>query len=451
MERKTDTGISILVVGGGIAGLTFSIEAYRQGHHVRVIERRDEAKDFGEFIVITGSALRTPAGWPGFMEEAEKHVMDPIAYLHKFDDGELVGEWPLGKPGDLKLVIYRAKLHELLYEYARRLGIVTSLSTAAVGYFETHEKGGVLLSDGRRLEADVVVAADGVGSVSWQLVLGEKAAPISSGYAIHRTTYPVDRVINNPVLGPVLKAKRTHFAFYAGPDSHLVMGKTEKEVSWVLTHKDNDQATESWTAKDDSQNMAKFVDGWCPFAQELVKATPADGLLVWKLMWRDPQPKWVSPHGRVVQIGDAAHPILPTSGSGATIAMENSISLATCLRIGGKSGIPLATRVHNHLRFERVSCVQKQGFKTREFLHRTDWEVVMKSGVQNRLGKWQLEHDPAKYAEDNFEACANHLLYGKAFVNTNSVPGYEYKAWTVRELLAASTDGKDIQDEGVWM
>jgi 2-polyprenyl-6-methoxyphenol hydroxylase-like FAD-dependent oxidoreductase len=68
-------------------------------------------------------------------------------------------------------------------------------------------------------------------------------------------------------------------------------------------------------------------------------------------MWRDPQPQWVSPRGRVVQMGDAAHPFLPTSGAGATMAMEDAWSLASCLQITRKNNVPLATKVHNRLRY----------------------------------------------------------------------------------------------------
>ena len=92
------------------------------------------------------------------------------------------------------------------------------------------------------------------------------------------------------------------------------------------------------------------VEGWEPFVTELIKATPNHSVLDWKLMWRDPQPRWASPGGRVVQIGDAAHPFLPTSASGGTMAMEDGYTLAACLAIAGKGDVPLATKVHNHLR-----------------------------------------------------------------------------------------------------
>ena len=84
---------------------------------------------------------------------------------------------------------------------------------------------------------------------------------------------------------------------------------------------------------------------------EVIKATPGHTVLDWKLMWRDPQPRWVSPIGRVVQIGDSAHPFLPISASGGTMAMEDAFSLATCLQIAGKKDACLATKVHNHMRY----------------------------------------------------------------------------------------------------
>lgn len=47
MTRYPPSGLSILIVGGGIGGLSFAIEAYRKGHSVRVIERRPDYTDAG--------------------------------------------------------------------------------------------------------------------------------------------------------------------------------------------------------------------------------------------------------------------------------------------------------------------------------------------------------------------------------------------------------------------
>lgn len=92
------------------------------------------------------------------------------------------------------------------------------------------------------------------------------------------------------------------------------------------------------------------IEGFPEVANRLIKTAPKDGIVDWEIMWRDPRENWTSPLGCVVQVGDSAHTFLPSSGSGATQAMEDAISLATCLRIGGKSNIAIATKIHNKLR-----------------------------------------------------------------------------------------------------
>jgi 2-polyprenyl-6-methoxyphenol hydroxylase-like FAD-dependent oxidoreductase len=92
---------------------------------------------------------------------------------------------------------------------------------------------------------------------------------------------------------------------------------------------------------------------WAPIFKELVECTPPNTIVNFELLWRNPQPSWTSPGARVIQIGDAAHSYLPASGNGATQAIEDAISIASCLQIGGKENIPQSVRVH--IRFRYVS------------------------------------------------------------------------------------------------
>ncbi|KAM0711448.1 hypothetical protein Q7P35_002188 [Cladosporium inversicolor] len=208
MERASNTdNISILIVGGGIAGLSFAIEAHRKGHNVRVIERRPPGENTGEMIVITAPALQTPKKWPGFMERARQEAAAPETIVRKFD-GTLIGTFPIGDPENPSLAIYRSKLHKLLYEYALELNIPMEFSATLSEYVETQDHGGAILVDGRRLTADLVVAADGIGSKSWALVLGKKYAPISSGFVLYRVTFPAAPALKNPVIAKELKECR---------------------------------------------------------------------------------------------------------------------------------------------------------------------------------------------------------------------------------------------------
>ena len=118
------------------------------------------------------------------MERARKRAIPPTLTMKRFN-GDVVGSFNLGDEKNPSMAIYRSELHE----YASLLGIPIEFSTSVVDYFETEDHGGVELADGRKLTADIVVAADGVGSKSWHLV-GEKTAPTSSGFVLYRVTFP---------------------------------------------------------------------------------------------------------------------------------------------------------------------------------------------------------------------------------------------------------------------
>ena len=95
------------------------------------------------------------------------------------------------------------------------------------------------------------------------------------------------------------------------------------------------------------------------------------------------------------------------------------------------------------------------GFQNREKLHKTNWDAIGNSDAEldklTRLAhSWVTRHDPEQYAIDNYDACAIHLLKGTPFKHTNSVPGHNFKLWTVKELLEASDRGAPVVDDGDW-
>jgi hypothetical protein len=191
----------------------------------------------GEIIVITAPGLQTPNKWPGFMSRARQQAATAYSTMKKFD-GTLIGTFPVGDPANPSLAIYRSKLHKLLYEYALELAIPMEFNAAVAKFFESQDErlGGVVLSDGRTLTADLVVAADGVGSKSWELVLGKKEAPISSGFVLYRVTFPAAPALENPViaaeLGGGLKDKGI---LHAGPGAHVVSFLSGGEICWMMT------------------------------------------------------------------------------------------------------------------------------------------------------------------------------------------------------------------------
>lgn len=106
---------------------------------------------------------------------------------------------------------------------------------------------------------------------------------------------------------------------------------------------------ESWSFPGNLEDVFKILEGWDPMCKAIVEKTPS--LVDWKLVYRDPLPRWVSDKGRIALLGDSAHPFLPTSAQGATQAMEDGVVFAVCLkRIGDKKKIPAAVRAYEAIR-----------------------------------------------------------------------------------------------------
>lgn len=234
--------------------------------------------------------------------------------------------------------------------------------------------------------------------------------------------------------------------------------RTDESMMWSITHPDRGTAEESWSNHVSAEDVLKFastIPGWPEVANRVIKATPADSLIDWKLMWRNPQPKWTSPAGYVVQLGDAAHTFLPSSGNGATQAIEDAISLAACVGIAKKKkkNIPDATRVHNLLRFERVAFLQAMG------VARSKTRIQAEGSMgENRVkeppmpGSWLWEHDAETYAEEKFEEARLHLEDDatRPFHNTNRPRDVEYIPWTIDGLVQALEEGKPTVLDGDW-
>lgn len=212
------------------------------------------------------------------------------------------------------------------------------------------------------------------------------------------------------------------------------------------------KSEESWSHRVSSAEALAFtatIPAWSDVADRVIKATPPDTLVDWTLMWRDPQPKWTSPGGRVVQIGDAAHTFIPSSGNGGTQAIEDAVSLASCLAVAGKADVPNATRVHNLLRFERVSFIQAMGVANRD-RHNTN-KAKHKQNKAFQWGTWLVDHDPEKYVYENFQAALSNIVDGKDFSNTNTPPGVKYMPWTMDTLAEALENGDSSILDGDWI
>lgn len=114
----------------------------------------------------------------------------------------------------------------------------------------------------------------------------------------------------------------------------------------------------------------------------------------------------------------------------------------------------------NPNRFERTSILQQAGFLNREELHSVDIEAITKNPKDPKvndvgffkLGRWVWDHDPERYATDNYEAVVKSLREGQPFSNTNLPPGHKYEPWTLETEGARMMAGipSTLKKNGYW-
>lgn len=263
-----------------------------------------------------------------------------------------------------------------------------------------------------QIAGDVVIAADGVRSKARKTVLGYEDKPKSSGYAVWRSWFPNKDMLADPETAHFCNNGDT-FNGWIGPDMHFLFStiKDGSDCCWVLTHPDEHDIDESWSFPGKLSEVLEAVKDWDPMCSRIISKTPEERLVDWKLVYRDPLPTWVSPCARILLLGDSAHPFLPTSAQGAAQAIEDGVSIATCLRLGGKDKVQLSVRVHEAVRYDRVKAAQKTGESTRDMWHKTDWSKVKEDPASIQLPRlgWIFEHDTEKHTEEQYESVAKEI------------------------------------------
>ncbi|KAI0399429.1 putative monooxygenase [Xylaria palmicola] len=420
-QTPSKSGIRVLVVGAGFAGLTAAIECQRKGHDVTLLEKFPELKILGDIISFGPNSSRIFGRWPGVAEQLDALSQRADGLEIKDWRGEtlLKQTWTAEQQDfGIRFDGHRGEFHEVVYRHALEAGVNVRLGARVEDYFEGEDEAGVVLEGGERITADVVLAAEGVRSPGRKIVLGYDDKPKPSGYAVYRVWFDAAELAQDPDLRFFTDNGDKHVA-WLGPDVHFIAAsvKNGKDFSWVCTHKDEQDIEESWSFEAPLSDARKVLEGWDPVVQKILDKTPSP-LIDWKLVYRDPLPTWISARRRIALIGDAAHPFLPTSIQGASQAMEDGATLAVCLSrahaaAAGKKGggVQEAVAVFEAIRYERVRSAQKTGEQTRDIWHKADFSAAKNDPQSLRLRReaWLLNFDAETYAEAHYEATARAL------------------------------------------
>jgi salicylate hydroxylase/6-hydroxynicotinate 3-monooxygenase len=151
-----------------------------------------------------------------------------------------------------------------------------------------------------------------------------------------------------PEVGPSTK--------WWGPDRHIVIYRVARgdELYFTTSVPDQEWTDESWSAKGSIDELRQEFVGFHPQVQAVLAA--CQDVNKWALCDRDPLPAWHT--GRVVLLGDAAHPMTPFMAQGAATSMEDGVVLYRCLAEYGLDSYEEAFATYFRLRRERTATMQ---------------------------------------------------------------------------------------------
>jgi 2-polyprenyl-6-methoxyphenol hydroxylase-like FAD-dependent oxidoreductase len=385
--------VPILIIGGGIGGLAAARALSLKGRRVHVIEQAATFGEIGAGLQLAPNALRALQRLQVLDRVSRDAVFPRQLLMMDALSGERITAVELGpkfqeRYGHPYAVMHRTDLHGHLLEACRTSDLVTLETDRRV--VEIRDHGGaatVLCADGSGYRAEVVVGADGLHSVTRQ-VLGDERPPVCQEYVAYRGTVPIERITES--------AGTDSMVGWVGPDMHLIQypvrrGELFNQVAVFRSARyrpDNDD----WGTADELD--AKFAP-----MHRLVRASleTIGRERRWTMYDRPPLDNWV--HGRIVLVGDAAHPMLQYLAQGACQALEDAVCLAEMLDRSAQ--ITAGLDAYQALRRAHTARVQLTAHFFGEIAHASGLAAMFRNAVfrhrdseDYRYFDWLYGHDP---------------------------------------------------------
>jgi salicylate hydroxylase len=352
----------VLIVGGGIGGLTTAIALAGQGIPSQVIEQASEFKEIGAGIQLGPNA---------FWMLERLGLIAPISALAVFPNnlimrdsitGEEVTRIPLDDAFRKRFhhpyaLIHRADLHNVLLEVCRKSNLIRlDASQKVVDINEVDGSVAVKTASGKAYRGAALIGADGLWSTVRQVVVGD-GKPRPAGHITYRAVLPVAEVPE--------QYRWRDMAFWAGEKVHLVLYplRTGDLFNLVAVFHSN-RYEEGWDSFGDPAELHERFAGTCAPVQMLLNKI--ESWRMWVLCDRPPIKEWSK--GRITLLGDAAHPMLQYLAQGACMSIEDAVCLADKV-VAAHGDYAAAFRAYQQARYLRTGRVQIMARVYGEFYH----------------------------------------------------------------------------------
>jgi 2-polyprenyl-6-methoxyphenol hydroxylase-like FAD-dependent oxidoreductase len=364
----------ILIVGGGLGGLTAALALAQRGWPVRVLEGAPEFGAIGYGIQFGPNVFHVLDRIGVTEAVLEKADAPPAVLMIDALTGKEVTRVSTGSSFRARfkypyIIVHRIDLHNVLLEACRRDALITLEPDAMVTQFQDHgDRVTVTTEGGRSFEGAALIGADGIRSRTRAQLLAD-GDPAPNGFIAFRTIVPMGDV--------AAEVRRDVVALWGGPGFHI--------VHYPLRHGTlfNIVAVFRRSAHSERGDVAAYraeLEHAYRDAHPTMKALLAmlDLGRRQAVGDRDPIRHWHKE--RVVLLGDAAHPTLQSLAQGACMAIEDGLCLADCVA-AANGDYEAAFRRYENVRVVRTARV------TLESRHL--WDVYHSGGITREV-YWQM-------------------------------------------------------------
>ncbi len=350
IARPLPSAIRALVIGGGVAGPAAAVALQRVGIDVELFESSEASSSSpGLFLTLAVNGMRALDRLgllEGVLEQDPPPVPTP-SLVFQSSSGKTLGTVPNGwlDADTPSVTLPRSSLHEALVRQADRRGIKVHRGRRLVSAEETYESVVARFEDGSEATAEFLVGADGIRSVVRQLV--DPAAPVPR----HTGLMNLGGMLAGSPLDP------TPGAMHMLWGTKAFFGHTVADDGRVLwfANAPPPSVPPGPSCADWKEHLLELFDDDPPVVSRIIGSTPQVG--AWPIEELPELPTWHS--RRMVLVGDAAHAVSPSTGQGASLAIEDTVVLARAL--ADSSDLPTAFRHYAAERRPRTTRVLKVG------------------------------------------------------------------------------------------
>ena len=370
MEKSLDVSI----VGAGIGGLTAALTLKKSGHNPTIYEKSELLSELGAGVQLSPNANRV-LKYLGIMEDLKKEIFEPEAFQFlNYRTGRVLAEHSLKELstktyGFPNYDIHRADLQKVLLNKVEEEGIKINTNMKVIDVGNEENKAYIKINE-EKIKADIVIGADGIHSVVREKLFEKKESSFTGNVA-WRMLIPVDSLPRDLILPDT--------TVWLGPKKHFVSYHVSggKNLNCVCLVEQDGWKNESWSERGNIEDLREVYNGWNQTIERLLKIANPNTLYRWALHDRPPMKQWSK--GRIILLGDAAHPMLPFLAQGAAMAIEDGAVLASSL--SSFDNIELGLDDYENKRKPRTAKAQNAASRNATIFHLSDFFAFFRNLV----------------------------------------------------------------------